>query len=312
VFRFKQRVWNLSRSDSLCPGCARGCNVHVDQRSGVVYRLLPRDNDEVNECWMCDEGRLTYSRANDARITQPRAAGEEVAAATALETAAGFLTPLVGSGQGLGAAISLFATCEEAYVFGRFARDVLGLERVATLALPDGEADDILRVADKNPNRAGVERVLTDLGLDTSADLVTEIRQGSIKGVLCLGHEGSEPLAEAAGGLEVVVAIAHAGAGVANVAQVCLPSLAWVQLDGVWLSSSSRLQRLRPAFAPEGAARPAHEWIVELADRMGVAFALPSVATVRAEIERTLASFEGSKLTAVGPLGHAFGGESSC
>jgi NADH-quinone oxidoreductase subunit G len=29
-FRFKQRVWNLARSDSICPGCARGCNVHVD------------------------------------------------------------------------------------------------------------------------------------------------------------------------------------------------------------------------------------------------------------------------------------------
>ena len=50
VFRFKQRAWNLKRSDSICGGCARGCNVNVDERSGVVYRLLPRDVLPASEC----------------------------------------------------------------------------------------------------------------------------------------------------------------------------------------------------------------------------------------------------------------------
>ncbi|RYF09073.1 MAG: 2Fe-2S iron-sulfur cluster binding domain-containing protein, partial [Deltaproteobacteria bacterium] len=68
VFRFKQRVWNLKRSPSVCPGCAKGCNVHVDQRASQVYRLLPRENEAVNKSWMCDEGRLTYNRANENRL----------------------------------------------------------------------------------------------------------------------------------------------------------------------------------------------------------------------------------------------------
>jgi len=59
-FRFKQRVWFLKTTDSICPGCATGCNIRVQHNKGVVYRLLPRENDAVNQCWMCDEGRDTY------------------------------------------------------------------------------------------------------------------------------------------------------------------------------------------------------------------------------------------------------------
>src|SRR3989449_549225 len=69
-FRFKQRVWFLKETKSICPNCARGCNTALWSREGVVHRQTPRDNDAVNQCWMCDYGRLHYKFINDpSRIT---------------------------------------------------------------------------------------------------------------------------------------------------------------------------------------------------------------------------------------------------
>ena len=63
-FRFKCRVWLMSSSDSICTGCARGCSVHLDHHLGETQRYRPRFNPEVNEYWMCDEGRLSYKELN--------------------------------------------------------------------------------------------------------------------------------------------------------------------------------------------------------------------------------------------------------
>src|SRR5215471_8719209 len=54
-FRFKARVWYLERTESICAGCANGCNVEMYHREGRLYRFLPRANADVNAYWMCDE-----------------------------------------------------------------------------------------------------------------------------------------------------------------------------------------------------------------------------------------------------------------
>ncbi|MBK5095354.1 MAG: (2Fe-2S)-binding protein, partial [Deltaproteobacteria bacterium] len=67
-FRFKCRVWNLRGAKSICPGCANGCNVEAHFKENILYRLVPRQNDEVNQTWMCDPGRLEYKKANEGRL----------------------------------------------------------------------------------------------------------------------------------------------------------------------------------------------------------------------------------------------------
>ena len=70
-FRFKCRVWFLRGAQSICPGCANGCNVEAYYKEQILYRLKPRQNDEVNRTWMCDPGRLEYKKANEARLLTP-------------------------------------------------------------------------------------------------------------------------------------------------------------------------------------------------------------------------------------------------
>lgn len=61
-FRFKQRVWFLNETDSVCNLCATGCNVTVQHKNNRIYRIMPRHNEKVNGYFMCDYGRLTYKK----------------------------------------------------------------------------------------------------------------------------------------------------------------------------------------------------------------------------------------------------------
>jgi len=100
-FRFGARPWEMRPAASICTLCPVGCNITFNVRreaaSGgkmVVKRVLPRQNEAVNEIWICDKGRFAgYHFAEDAeRLTQPlvRKHGELVPASweEALETAA--------------------------------------------------------------------------------------------------------------------------------------------------------------------------------------------------------------------------------
>ncbi|MDM7915983.1 MAG: 2Fe-2S iron-sulfur cluster-binding protein, partial [Candidatus Eisenbacteria bacterium] len=87
-FRFQCRVWFLSSAKSICAGCSRGCNIYMEQNEGTIHRLRPRENQEVNRWWMCDEGRRTYVPLNENRCEVPSIGGEEVTHEEALEAIA--------------------------------------------------------------------------------------------------------------------------------------------------------------------------------------------------------------------------------
>ena len=78
-FHFGARPWELNAAASLCSHCPVGCNivynVRREARSGgktVIKRVMPRQNEQVNEIWMCDKGRFAYHYTESPdRLTQP-------------------------------------------------------------------------------------------------------------------------------------------------------------------------------------------------------------------------------------------------
>ena len=78
-FRFQARPWELNYAASICQQCPVGCNLTINVRredkSGgaiVVKRVMPRQNEWVNEIWICDKGRFAYHYAESKeRLTQP-------------------------------------------------------------------------------------------------------------------------------------------------------------------------------------------------------------------------------------------------
>jgi NADH-quinone oxidoreductase subunit G len=72
TYRFAARPFDLKSGDSICPHCACGCNLRVDLRRGEVVRHLARDNEEVNDAWLCDKGRFAFSFPDQPnRLTTP-------------------------------------------------------------------------------------------------------------------------------------------------------------------------------------------------------------------------------------------------
>jgi NADH-quinone oxidoreductase subunit G len=78
-FRFGARPWEMDASASVCNQCSVGCNTTLNTRreakrggKEVVKRIMPRQNEQVNEIWICDKGRFGYHYTeSDQRLTQP-------------------------------------------------------------------------------------------------------------------------------------------------------------------------------------------------------------------------------------------------
>jgi NADH-quinone oxidoreductase subunit G len=71
-FRYSARTWELSRRKSISPHDSVGANVIVQVKNNRVMRVLPMDNESVNECWISDKDRFSYEGLNsDERLTQP-------------------------------------------------------------------------------------------------------------------------------------------------------------------------------------------------------------------------------------------------
>jgi NADH-quinone oxidoreductase subunit G len=71
-FRYSARTWELSRRPSISPHDSLGSNLEVHVKDNKVMRVLPRENEDVNECWLADRDRFSYEGLNTSeRLTQP-------------------------------------------------------------------------------------------------------------------------------------------------------------------------------------------------------------------------------------------------
>src|SRR5258705_2071925 len=64
-FRFKMRVWFLKETKTIDVNCATGSNIIVSSRENTIYRLTPRENNDVNGVWLPDSHRLNFKYVGD-------------------------------------------------------------------------------------------------------------------------------------------------------------------------------------------------------------------------------------------------------
>ncbi len=262
-FRFTMRAWELEATPSVCNGCATGCNIEIHHKHGRAWRLVPRHNPDVNNYWMCDEGRLTYHPLREHRLAGATVDGLPAGWDRAIRAAADHLTPmLAGSRQAVGVVLSAEASNEDNFALGKLAK-AWGVTSVYVAARPDvpGRADGRLRVADVNPNRRGVQLIAEALGLGARpvAELAPDVR--------CLVMLGAELPGVAPARLAELelIAITPFERGAAASAKIALPAAAWAETAGTVTNAAGLVQRMHAAFAPPGQALPAWEAIVRLA-----------------------------------------------
>ncbi|TFZ02209.1 NADH-quinone oxidoreductase subunit G [Ramlibacter henchirensis] len=135
-FRYSARNWELSRRKSVSPHDSTGANLIVQVKNNRVMRVLPLENEAVNECWLADRDRFSYEALNgDDRLTSPmlKQGGEwkTVDWQTALEYVANGLKQIKadhGAGS-IGVLASPHSTVEELFLAGRLVRG-LGSENI--------------------------------------------------------------------------------------------------------------------------------------------------------------------------------------
>jgi NADH-quinone oxidoreductase subunit G len=128
-FRYSARTWELSRRKSIAPHDSLGSNIMVQVKQGRVMRVLPLENEEVNECWLSDRDRFSYEGLNSPQrlgvpMIKREGAWQEVDWPTALEHAAAELKRVrdtYGATQ-MGALAAPHSTLEELYLLGKLAR----------------------------------------------------------------------------------------------------------------------------------------------------------------------------------------------
>ena len=167
-FRFGARPWELTPVASICTHCAVGCNTTLstrqEARSGgrsVIKRVMPRQNEMVNEIWICDKGRFVhhYADAPD-RLTHPlvRKNGELVETSwdEALDLVAARLREHKDAVAGIsGDRLSN----EDMFVFQRLVREGLGSPHIDQAQLRLGGADVVAQVGlGKGSNLQGLGR----------------------------------------------------------------------------------------------------------------------------------------------------------
>ena len=71
-YRFRARPWDIEGAGTICTGCSAHCNVELTVRDDRVERVLGRDNEGVDDGWLCDRGRFGYQHVHaDERIVEP-------------------------------------------------------------------------------------------------------------------------------------------------------------------------------------------------------------------------------------------------
>jgi len=320
-FLFKQRVWFLQEAETVCPGCSTGCNVRADINKERVYRLVPRENLDVNDYWMCDDGRHGWHHVHsDDRLLFPttgRGESETLVLweAAIEETRAGIQAIIDADGPD---AVAVFAsphlTNEEQYLLGRLVTDGVSGARVALRQKVDAEGDVAFKSgftirADKSPNSRGATEILGALGLSFIAEekIWDDIKGAAIKALLFFGGDPRDAFTEqekdALRGLEFLVVQDILTSDVSQAADVVLPGAAFIEKDGTFTNAGGRVQRISAGLTPPGDARPEWQILADLGCAFGAKCTFDSAESVMAEMAKDVQDYSGVSAESVCEVG---------
>ena len=281
-FLYSQRVWFMSGHDGICAGCSAGCNISIEENQSRIYRLKPRENAEVNQWWMCDDGRYNWKYVHDEQRQQmPGQQGQ-----TDFEVVEwSELIPRIDEGLRkagkLAAVLSPFLTTEEAFLLAEYIRSIDPEAILASGPIPVAGEDRAFPTgftirSEKCPNRRGIELVLDQLGGETSdwSSLTSGNSLGSVKAVWVTGGypspwHGADEVAAIAD-IETIVIQDMFESPLWNAARFRLPGAAFAERSGSYVNHQEMSQSFDWAIRPPGGVQVEGQVYWQLQKRSGM------------------------------------------
>lgn len=294
-FLFKRRVWELKGTPSVCPGCATGCSIRIDHADERVYRLKPRYNPQVNDWWMCDDGRFGWKYVHDKkRVSRPVVRRGMESQTPRWEDVPDILQYRFEEhvkehgAASVALVISPFMACEEAWLLIRFIRAVAPEATLLMGPVPtegddqhypvgasgDGVKFTILR--EKCPNRCGVEMILKGAaGTQPSFDdFVVAAGKGAFSACWLVGGYPkpwvSKEAAKLGDKFKLLVVQDLFENELTAAAHILLPACAWAEREGSFANADGLVQTFDRAIDPPEGARPDGWYLYEIARFSGL------------------------------------------
>lgn len=259
-FRFRQRVWTLSKTETVAPDDSLGANIVVEHHEGQAWRIVPRRNPEVNASWISNATRLQYRRLSENRLTAGAFRGSEVPLHDAVERAAG----LVQTARKVAVVASGHLTLEDnAAVLALAAALGSRVEVFGGSWLAVGAPDGIARSGDPVANRMGCRLLGVPDNLD---DLVRRASEFDV--LVVVGHDLWSADAGNAAALEVIperIVLSSWHDATTSKATLAVGMRAWAEVRGSMVNSQGRVQRLNAApIAPSPDLEPAWQVVSKI------------------------------------------------
>ena len=328
-FRFKARVWYLSSAPSVCNGCAQGCNIDVHyvldrphlNDGARVMRLKPRYNPDVNQWWMCDEGRFGFRWIDHGRLTQVRDRGTESTWEKAIAAISARLGRLHDSGassvglarRSLTAKAAVIASSqlsnEELFLVREVFQSGLGATVTASIPGPSGYSDDFLIKGDKSPNTRGAALLgLSGPTAPPAASIIADALEGRLEVLWVFGHDlaalvGESELEALSRKVDVLIFSGTNENRTAAVAHWVLPTAAYLEKDGTFVNCHGRVQRIGRAFPPIAGSREDWALLLDIAHRLGRPLGWRNPQEIFLAMAKTVAAFEGLTYKDIGSQG---------
>lgn len=311
-FRFKKRVWFLTKTPSVCPGCSTGCNISVETSENRIYRFKPRVNEEVNSHWICDEGRYSFHRLTEGeRITAPFVRDGSRLISTTYEAAISQAAKGMREAASGAAILSGRSTNEEAFLFSRLAKGAFGFKRVEVVCeeRPLTPVEAILKSPDRSPNFQGARHmgVISENGAPNGyRSLLEDLKRTEFETLFVVGEDlvGIHPeLREPLLNVPFLVVQDSQWSETARIAQVVLPGINFAEKDGTYTNRRLRLQRVSRALRPPPGAR--EDWMIfrDLLIASGFEIRAGSSWEVFLRIREEIPAYRDHTLESIGALG---------
>jgi NADH-quinone oxidoreductase subunit G len=247
----------MSFNDSICPGCARGCNVKLGVRNNEILRIEPRTNPYVNKYWMCDYGRLTQHKlVNENRISEPMVRWKKELVACSWDEAIAKAADLLKKykPEEIMFLASAKATNEANYVFNKFVKEIIKSENIDVFSdIDETFGDDFLKVNDKKPNYKGVIEVGVHPGTKgvSISNLAENMRLKKIKVLYSMSELliSQRPLLDELDDLEVIIVHAQHKTYLTEKADVVFASTTFAETEGTFVNIDGRVQHITPAIS---------------------------------------------------------------
>jgi NADH-quinone oxidoreductase subunit G len=248
AFRFRKRVWALSRVPTVSMDDSLGANIWADHADGIVYRVMPRCNPEVNRSWLSNAAKDVAQKIHENRLLGGNVSG---AAQMIKETKGKAAIVLGGS-----------CTMEEIAAFKILAESFSGrAELFGGSFLPVQKSDGIARSGDPVANRAGFEKA----GINTN---LTELSKRADEFELLVTvaadlWDESHKEASSLGKISKHIALSCFNGNTAKKANVAIGILHWLENSGTMVNCKNMEQKLQGVPTNEAAQTESAKIIAE-------------------------------------------------